>query len=172
MSEPFLSEIQMFGFGFAPRGWATCDGQLLPISQNQALFSILGTIYGGDGRTTFALPELRGRVPIHKGTGTGLSTRTLGSKGGQENHMLTPAEMPSHTHTLMGSHTNATDNDAAGNLPAISEPDVYAPSGAASGMNSSAIASASGGGQSHTNMQPFLAVFFCIALQGVFPSRN
>ncbi|MCZ4318149.1 tail fiber protein [Aequorivita viscosa] len=169
--EPFLGEIVMFGGNFAPRGWALCDGQLLPISQNQALFSLLGTTYGGDGRTTFALPELRGRVAMHAGAGPGLSPRPLGQKSGVENVTLTTAQIPAHNHAVV--------------LNAKEEGDKDNPNGAyiaGDGTNAfgatSDIAMAApqvgntGGSQDHNNLQPFQCVNYIIALQGIFPSRN
>ncbi len=165
--EPFLGQIVMFAGNFAPRGWAFCDGQLLPISQNQALFSILGTTYGGDGRTTFALPDLRGRVPMHQGRGPGLSDRRLGQKGGQETVTLTTNQLPSHNHSL-----NISSNDH-GQKPSSSQ--VLGPSAFDDNpdvtLKSSSIGN-TGGGQPHNNVQPFGCVNFIIALQGVFPSRS
>ena len=173
MSEPFLAEVRIFGFNFAPRGWAQCDGQILPINQNQSLFSLLGTTYGGDGRTSFALPDLRSRVPIHKGTAQAAG-RTLGQKSGQESVQLTTAQIPAHSHdyAFKASTDSATAATPANNLPATVVPgfNVYgAPSNPASG---SGAAVSTVGGQSHNNMQPYQAVNFCIALQGLFPSRN
>ena len=171
MSEPFLAEIRIFGFNFPPRGWAQCDGQILPINQNQSLYSLLGTTYGGDGRTTFGLPELRGRVPIHEGQGSGLTNRQLGAGGGVENPVLTVAQMPSHGHTLQGTSSAATSTSPEAMVPATTAVDSYGPAGDPEAMASGAIQNA-GGGQGHLNMQPYLALNFCIALQGVFPSRN
>jgi microcystin-dependent protein len=172
MSEPFLAEIRMVGFNFAPRGWAFCDGQILPINQNQALYSLLGTAYGGDGRTSFALPDLRGRTPVHVGTSAGGNPFVWGQKTGAERHSLTRGEMPPHTHTLSASSLVAnsavpTDHAlAAGSAPeAYRSPEGLAPMGAGT-------ISPVGASQAHENMQPFLAVHFCIALQGLFPSRN
>lgn len=172
MSEPFVGEIRMFAGNFAPRGWAFCDGQLLAVSQNDALFSLLGTIYGGDGRTTFGLPDLRGRVPIHAGQGPGLSDRRLGSKAGAENVTLTVNQLPSHTHPLSGSTTNGLDPNPAGNVLAgstVLEPYYNGPPDTA--MAPTAITSV-GGGYSHTNLMPFLCVYFIIALLGIYPSRH
>lgn len=173
MSEPFLAEVHIFGFNFPPRGYAQCNGQLLPIAQNQALYALLGTTYGGDGRTTFALPDLRSRVPIHKGTAQG-ANRTLGQKSGQEKVQLTTDQIPAHSHdyALKASTDAATATTPAGNLPATVVPafNTYgAPSTPASG--SGAVVSTVGG-QAHNSMQPYLALNFCIALQGLFPSRN
>lgn len=183
-TNPFLGQIVMFAGNFAPRGWAFCDGQLLPISQNQALFSLLGTIYGGDGRTSFALPDLRGRIPLHPGSGPGLSSRILGQKGGQENVTLTQNQMPSHTHTLTKDaklrvrNATGTENEAAGNYLANSPSEgIYSPGPpdnemAAGVVNLTATLGNTGGSQAHNNMPPFLAVNFIIALEGTFPSRN
>ncbi len=176
MSEPFLAEIRIVGFNFAPRGWAFCDGQILPINQNQSLFSLLGTTYGGDGRTSFALPDLRGRSPIHVGSSNG-SGHTLGSRSGEEGHALSEAEMPQHTHTLRASSDAAAQIGATDNVLAqapASVGSVYSNENESTNivqLASSAVAHG-GGGQSHENMQPFLALNFCIALQGLFPSRN
>jgi microcystin-dependent protein len=165
MAEPFLSEIRIFSFNFAPKGWALCNGQLLPINQNQALFSLLGTTYGGDGEVNFALPDLRERVPLHEGHG-----HTLGERGGEPAHTLSIAELPVHTHVVMASPTNGdtavpTDNflGPGGNL--------YAGSGALTTLVPSTVPNV-GGSQAHLNMQPFLVLNFCIALQGIFPSQN
>jgi microcystin-dependent protein len=169
MSEPFLAEIRIVGFNFAPRGWAFCDGQLLPIDQNQSLYSLLGTTYGGDGRTTFALPDLRGRTPIHKGSSNG-STHLLGQKSGEETHTLSAAEMPSHSHNMQASSVASTSQLPDNNVLAVSG-QIYRGSTNLVNMQNSTVTN-TGGGQAHNNMQPFLAVYFCIALQGLFPSRN
>lgn len=171
MSEPFLAEIRIVGFNFAPRGWALCDGQILPINQNQSLYSLLGTTYGGDGRTTFALPDLRGRTPIHVGRSNGGADHRLGQKSGEETHTLSLNEAPQHTHALQASAANASSNAPAGYVYAKSSFPLYAPPVNTVDMNSGAVANV-GGGQAHENMQPFLAVNFCIALQGLFPSGN
>jgi len=174
MSEPFIGEIRMVGFNFAPRGWALCDGQLLAIAQNTALFSLLGTIYGGDGRTTFALPDLRGRVPIHAGNGPGLSNYPLGSRAGAETVTLTANQMPSHNHVANAAGPAGNSNDAIGNVWAddagVSSA-TYSSAAATGTMRSNAIGNA-GGNQSHENRQPYLAVNFVIALVGLYPSRN
>lgn len=183
--EPFIGEIIMFGGNFAPRGWALCDGQLLPISQNQALFSILGTTYGGDGRTTFGLPDLRGRVAMHEGSGPGLTPRNLGAKGGTETVTLNVNEMPSHNHTLIATAAVnvgaegkgvATSSTAAGNFLGNSA-DTYRDTGGGGTLNSGAVSVSgntanAGNQQAHNNMQPFLAINYIIALQGLFPSRS
>ncbi len=179
-SEPFLGQIQMFGFTFAPRGWANCDGQLLSIAQNSALFSLLGTTYGGDGRTTFGLPDLRGRAAIHTGNGPGLSPRSLGQRGGTQTNTLAIGNMPSHTHTATallnvtndsGDMSTPEDNIIAqksrSNNFSTNPPDVV--------MSADAISvtvTNNGGGQPVNNMSPFLTVRYCIATTGVFPSRN
>lgn len=175
MSEPFLAEIRIVGFNFAPRGWAFCDGQILPIDQNQSLYSLLGTTYGGDGRTSFALPELRGRTPIHVGASNG-TNHTLGMKSGEENVTLTAATMPSHTHTMQATSATADAPSAVGNLyatPSAAVGNVYSATATApdTSLNPLAIQNY-GNGQGHDNMQPYLALNFCIALRGLFPSRN
>ena len=169
MSEPFLAEIKIVGFNFAVRGWALCDGQILPINQNQALFSLMGTTYGGDGRTTFGLPDLRGRTPIHVGTNAG-ATYSWGSKGGEENHILTSAEIPSHTHSVNATTGDADSGTPAGKLFAHAEEETYAPDGQTA-MSTAAVGN-TGSNTGHNNMQPFLTLNFQIALQGLFPSRN
>ena len=170
--EPFLGEIIMFGGNFAPRGWAFCDGQLLPISQNQALFSLLGTIYGGDGRTTFALPDLRGRVSIHQGNGPGLSDYRLGSKGGAENVTLTAAQIPAHNHAIKAANQGGDDSDpTTANGFGSAANDLYLETAPGTTMQNG-IMSNTGGNQQHTNIQPYLAINFIIALQGTFPSRS
>lgn len=170
MAEPFLAEIRIVGFNFAPRGWAFLDGQILPINQNQSLYSLLGTTYGGDGRTSFALPDLRGRTPVHAGDGYG-----LGQKGGEETVALTAAQVPQHAHPAKGSSLRGNSTDPAGHLMgAASRSDLlYAASSAATrtSLQSETVAAA-GGGQGHENMQPFITLNYCIALQGLFPSRN
>lgn len=176
MSEPFIAEIRIFAGNFAPRGWAFCDGQLLPISQNTALFSLIGTTYGGDGRSTTALPNLQGRAPMHPGRGPGLTARRLGERGGVETVTLTEAQMPNHGHTLNASMESATGNDPANQLPAGSSGRFTSPIFAADSnplvpMGDGSLAPA-GGSQAHNNMQPFLAMNFIIALVGLYPSRG
>jgi len=172
MSEPFVGEIRMFAGTFAPRGWALCDGQLLAISQNDALFSLLGTIYGGDGRTTFGLPDLRGRVPVHMGQGPGLSNYGVGVKGGAENVTLIANQLPSHSHTLQAASDVAGSKSAQGNLLGRSTNiDLYT-GDSPDGTLASAAVSNSGGSQSHGNLMPFLCVNFIIALFGIYPSRT
>jgi microcystin-dependent protein len=167
MAEPFLSEIRIMSFGFAPKGWAQCNGQLMPINQNQALFSLLGTTFGGDGRVNFALPDLRGRTPIHVGSG-----HTLGEKGGEQAHTLSISELPTHTHVLSGTSTNGTALIPVGNLLAPTPNQAYhAPDGSLVAFAPQAVSNV-GGSQAHLNMQPFLTLTFCIALQGIFPSPN
>lgn len=165
MAEPFLSEIRIMSFNFAPQGWAMCNGQLLPINQNQALFSLLGTTFGGDGRVNFALPDLRGRVPIHVGSG-----HTLGERGGEQAHTLSIAELPTHTHSAMAQPAAGTQLPAANALLAQAS-NVYRTPDNFISLNPGTIANA-GGSQAHLNMQPFLALTFCIALLGIFPSQN
>lgn len=172
MAEPFIGQIVMFGGNFAPRGWAFCNGQLLAISSNQALFSILGTTYGGDGRTTFALPDLRGRFPMHEGQGPGLSNRQLGQKSGTETVALNVNEMPGHSHALKCNTARGNADNPQNAVPADADRDrIYSTSGPNADMSSQAIANI-GGGQPHNNMPPFQVVNFIIALVGVFPSRN
>lgn len=171
MSEPFVGEIRMFAGNFAPRGWAFCDGQLLAVSQNDALFSLLGTIYGGDGRTTFGLPDMRGRIPIHAGHGPGLSERRLGAKGGAEKVTLTVNQLPSHSHHFQATNGTATTRDPGGNAPAEALIDVYASDLSPFSLNSEAVTNV-GGSRSHTNLMPFLCVHFIIALVGIYPSRH
>jgi microcystin-dependent protein len=167
MAEPFLSEIRIMSFVFAPKGWALANGQLLPINQNQALFSLLGTTFGGDGRVNFALPDLRARTPIHVGSG-----HTLGERGGEQAHTLSIAEIPTHTHVLNATSTAGTQVVPLGNLLAAGAPanPYLAPSSLAA-MNATSVSTV-GGSQAHLNMQPFLVLSFCIALQGIFPSPN
>ena len=171
MSEPFLAEIKIVGFNFAPRGWAFCDGQILPINQNQSLFSLLGTTYGGDGRTSFALPDLRGRAPMHVGQSPGGTSHQLGQKGGQEAVALGQTEMPQHTHAASGSSTEGNVPVPAGNVLAESPVAMYSDPSNLVALRNGTLASA-GSGTAHNNMQPYRALNYCIALQGLFPSRN
>ena len=172
MSEPYVGEIRMFAGNFAPRGWAFCDGQLLAVSQNDALFSLLGTIYGGDGRTTFGLPDLRGRIPIHAGHGPGLSERRLGAKGGEEKVTLTVNQMPSHGHPFQASTGPGVSNAPNDNLPANSPSvDLWIEDIQSANLSGQAVSNV-GGSRSHTNLMPFLCVNFIIALFGIYPSRH
>ena len=169
--EPFVGEIIMFGGNFAPRGYALCDGQLLAISQNQSLFVLLGTTYGGDGRTTFGLPDLRGRVPLHQGDGPGLTNQTIGSRAGVEGVTLSVNQVPAHSHVLKASTDSADAVDPIGKVLATSSPAIYKDGTADAALNGAALG-ASGGSQPHPNLMPFLSINFCIALVGIFPSRN
>jgi microcystin-dependent protein len=172
MAEPFLSEIRIMSFVFAPKGWALCNGQLLPINQNQPLFSLLGTTFGGDGRVNFALPDLRGRTPIHVGSG-----HTLGERGGEQAHTLSIAELPTHTHVLNASSAQAdqatlvTPPNNTPNLLASVTGNQYGPPTSLTTLTPGTVTN-TGGSQAHLNMQPFLTLSFCIALQGIFPSPN
>lgn len=173
MADPFVAEIRIFPFNFVPKGWAWCDGQLLPLSQNTALFSLLGTTYGGDGRTNFALPDLQGRATMHPGQGPGLSLHDLGETGGSDTVTLLESEIPSHSHTMQGQTGIANSNDPAGKV--FSQPfggdDVYGPATNVVTMAPDAIPEA-GGDLPHNNLQPYLTLYFAIALQGVFPPRS
>lgn len=174
MADPFVAEIRIFPFNFAPKGWAWCDGQLLPLSQNTALFSLLGTTYGGDGKSNFALPDLQGRAPMHPGQGPGLSLHDLGETGGSETVTLLESEIPAHSHTLRASAEDAdADNPSPTNVTGGSAGiSLYQnPPAVASQMAPQALAPA-GGDQPHNNLQPYLTFYFCIALQGVFPPRT
>ncbi|MCB1032391.1 MAG: phage tail protein [Acidobacteria bacterium] len=171
MSEPFLAEVRIVGFNFAPRGWAFCDGQILPINQNQSLYSLLGTTYGGDGRTTFALPDLRGRTPIHVGRSDGGQFHELGSKSGEETHTLSANEMPQHDHIAMASSVDGTTPVPTGDVLAQTPSRIYADPANLVELRAGTVTNV-GGSQAHDNMQPYLALNFCIALQGLFPSRN
>lgn len=166
MAEPFLGEIRIVSFNFPPKGWALCNGQLLPINQNQALFALLGTMYGGNGQTTFALPNLRGRVPVHVGPGL-----TQGQNVGAETHTLTLTELPAHSHSLGALKADASQRAPSGRLPAFAAEEVYSREGNPTPMNAAAVSTA-GGSQPHENRQPFLGLNFVIALQGIFPSRD
>ncbi len=170
MSEPYLSEIRIMTFVFPPRGWALCNGQLLPINQNQALFSLLGTTYGGDGRTNFALPDLRTRTPMHPG-----GTHALGERGGEATHTLSLAELPTHAHPVNGSLAGADAAIPSGNLLGVVDNTTFGAAYAAPSSLTTFAAEAvstTGASQAHPNMQPFLSLSFCIALQGIFPSRS
>lgn len=175
MSNPFLAEIRIFTGNFAPKGWAQCDGQLMPISQNTALFSLLGTTYGGDGKSNFALPNMQGNAPMQQGQGPGLSLRDLGENGGEQTVTLLTTEMPTHKHSVFGGLANDAANPG-GNTWGSGQKgfgNVYTPSVQANNLNMSPNAlSISGGSQPHNNMMPFLGLMFIIALQGVFPARS
>jgi microcystin-dependent protein len=175
MSEPFLAEVRIVGFNFAPRGWAQCDGQILPINQNQSLFSLLGTTYGGDGRTSFALPDLRSRVPIHTGASNGTG-HGLGQRSGNETVAISEAEMPNHTHDITATTQtpastvpgdNLLTRTSGGRRPVLPYSDASSPR---TSLHAGSISTT--GGQAHNNMQPYLALNFVIALQGLFPARN
>ena len=165
MAEPFLSEIRIMSFNFAPKGWALCNGQLLPINQNQALFSLLGTTYGGDGRVNFALPNLRGQVPIHFGSG-----HTLGEKAGAAAVTVNQSQMPQHLHFLQGSAT-VGDSANANNTVLASAANLYGPASNLTTLDPASVSNV-GGSQAHNNMMPYLVLNFCIALQGIFPSQT
>ena len=174
MSDPFIGEIRCFGFNFNPRGWTSCNGQLLPIAQNTALFSILGTTYGGNGTTNFGLPDLRGRVPIHAGNGAGLTPVQLGEQSGSESITLQTSEMPSHSHTFSGTTASADDKrPTAGSVFATAAAGAYyaAPGAGLTAIKPTTVAAA-GGSLAHNNMQPYLALNWCICMHGVFPARN
>jgi microcystin-dependent protein len=175
MSEPFLGMIAIYGFNFAPRGWAMCNGQILPIAQNTALFSLLGTTYGGNGQTTFALPDLRSRVPVHFGQGPGLSSYDLGQAAGTETITLIVNQIPTHQHTVNCTDADGTESKPPGNLPATfssASGGPYSSTAANGQMSPNMIPPSGGGNQPHPNIQPYLALNFCIALEGIFPSRN
>jgi microcystin-dependent protein len=174
VSDPFVAEIRMFGFNFAPTGWAQCNGQLLPISQNTALFSLLGTFYGGDGKSTFALPDFQGNVPIHQGQGQGLSDYALGQMGGSQFVTLIQSEMPVHTHNFMASGDNADVNvpSPTASLAGTLGGTLYQNGPPDTQLSPAQALSIAGGSLPHNNMQPYLTVNFCIAMQGIFPARN
>lgn len=173
MAEPFLGEIKMIGFGFAPRGWTTCDGQIMPISQNTALFSLLGTTFGGDGRTTFGLPDLRGRNPVHVGTGPGLPRLSWGQRGGSHTVPIAVSNMPSHGHTFAQpvSSLPADHDDPDNSVPAATQEAAYT-LGAATGSMTGGTTGFAGGSSPLNVTEPFLGIWHVIALVGIFPSRN
>lgn len=171
-SEPFLSQLGIFAFNFAPQGWALCNGQLLSIATNQALFSLLGTSYGGNGSTNFALPDLRGRSPIHFGQGMGLSNYVLGQSLGSENVNLITSQLPAHNHGFVGNSSVGNLSDPAGNFVAQCDEGVKSYSGASNTVMNSAAVSNAGGSQSHSNIQPYLTISYCVAIQGLFPSQE
>jgi microcystin-dependent protein len=168
MADPFVAEIRIFPFNFAPKGWAWCNGQLLPLGQNTALFSLLGTTYGGDGKATFALPDLRGRAPMHPGQGPGLSLRIQGESGGSDSVILEEDELPAHTHRVLAAEEDAVFKTPAGMF--VASGNAMFATAPNRTLSSQALATA-GGGLPHNNLQPYLTLFFCIALQGVFPAR-
>jgi microcystin-dependent protein len=174
MADPFVSEIRIFPFNFAPKGWAWCDGQLLPLSQNTALFSLLGTTYGGNGKSNFALPDLQGCAPMHPGQGFGLSLHDLGETGGSETVTLLESEIPNHTHFLRAYSTDPADTRVPGPTVSLARSNgssAYNSSGPLTALNFQSLAP-TGGDQPHNNMMPYLTFYFCIALQGVFPPRT
>jgi microcystin-dependent protein len=173
MSDPFVAEIRIFPFNFAPTGWAMCNGQIMPLSQNTALFSLLGTVYGGDGKSTFALPNMLDNAPMQPGQGNGLSERFLGETGGSPSVTLLTSEIPLHTHTLMAASDIGNQNTPSDiRVPTVSNNgSIYAPGGSAVAMMSPQALAPQGGSLPHNNMQPYLTLNFCIALQGIFPAR-
>lgn len=172
MSQPFVGEIRMFGGNFAPNGWMFCDGSVLPIAENEVLFQLIGTTYGGDGQQTFALPDLRGRVPLHSGTGPGLSSRQLAETGGSETVTLSAAQMPAHRHQLNASTTTALASAGPSGVLAASAATQFYGSGAPSTDMAAGAVTQQGGNQPHENMAPYLAVHFIISLFGIFPSQS
>lgn len=168
--DPFVAEIRIFPFNFAPKGWAWCDGQILPLSQNTAIFSLLSNTYGGNGTSNFALPDLRGRIPMHPGQGVGLSQHTLGETGGTETVTLLESQIPNHTHQTKISSVDAVTNELAGNSMAKATEAVYSSSNPNTQMSENTL-SPTGGGQAHNNMMPYITYYFNIALQGVYPPR-
>ena len=174
MADPFVAEIRIFGFNFPPKGWAFCNGQLLPLSQNTALFSLLGTTYGGDGKSTFALPDMQGSIPLHPGQGPGLSLYDLGQTGGSETVTLLESEIPAHTHAWRDHDIDLGELNAPSNTRSLAQSansSIYTAAAKLTQMNFQALAVA-GGDQPHNNMMPYLTLNFCIALQGVFPPRS
>lgn len=173
MADPFVAEIRIFPFNFAPRGWAWCDGQLLPLSQNTALFSLLGTTYGGNGKSNFALPDLQGRTPMHPGQGPGLSLHDLGETGGSETVSLLESEIPSHNHGMLGAAEAAEENDPPNHAFAVTVGNNIYSTATSPLVNMADVTLApAGGDQPHNNLQPYLTFYFNIALQGVFPPRT
>ncbi|MHC4695590.1 MAG: phage tail protein [Planctomycetota bacterium] len=173
MSEPFVGQITMFAGNFAPRSWAFCDGQLLQISQNDALFSLLGTIYGGDGRTNFGLPDLRGRIPIHQGSRPGGASHNLGSKGGGETVTVTAQQLPTHSHTFQASTATGNQSNPSGAcLAGSANIRLYRDVGASTNLAPATAFTNAGGSQAHTNVAPFQCIHYIIALVGIYPSRN
>jgi microcystin-dependent protein len=170
MADPFVAEIRIFPFNFAPRGWAWCDGQLLPLSQNTALFSLLGTTYGGNGQSNFALPDLQGRAPMHPGQGPGLSLHDLGETGGSETVSLLESEIPAHSHGLFGVNDSGLQTSPASSM--VARASIYQSSLSPQVNMALAMLAPAGGDQPHNNMQPYLTFYFCIALQGVYPPRG
>lgn len=168
MSEPFIGTVRAFGFSFPPQGWALCNGQLLAVSQNDVLFSLIGTTYGGNGVTTFGLPDLRGRTSLHFGTGPGLTPRSIGQRAGSEAVVLTLQELASHRHSVVGNSAEAASSSPGGNVPAVTSSPIY--SAFADAPLSAGMIGQTGGGGSHNNMQPYLVINWCIALVGVEPS--
>jgi microcystin-dependent protein len=171
MAEPFVAEIRVFGFNFPPKGWAACNGQLLPIAQNTALFSLLGTTYGGDGRSTFGLPDLRSRFPVHAGQGPGLTSRSLGEVGGSAEVALNSAQVPAHTHALMAALSPTSPAPAGNALAPINGGAAAYRSGTVAAVMATSSIGPAGGGQPHENRHPYQALQFCIALVGVYPPR-
>lgn len=168
--DPFVAEIRIFPFNFAPKGWAFCNGQIMPLSQNTALFSLLGTTYGGDGKSTFALPDLQGRVPMHPGQGPGLSLHDLGESSGAESVTLLQSEIPVHSHKVMASNLVALSNNPSNNMPAKAA--IYSTTTSPQVQMSVQAMMPAGGNQPHNNMMPYLTTNFCVALQGVYPPRG
>ncbi len=175
MAEPFVAEVRMWATNFAPRGWAACDGQLLPIAQNTALFSLIGTTYGGDGRTTLGLPNLQGRAPMHPGNGPGLTSRRIGERGGTETETLGTQQVPPHTHAVKATTSPASSFGPGGTGSSALARSVggaaYSTDTTTASLDTTALGNV-GGGQPHTNLQPYQVVTFCIALQGIFPPRS
>ncbi len=171
-NDPFVGQIEMVSFNFAPTGWLLCDGSVLSISQYTVLFALIGTTYGGNGSSTFALPDLRGRVPISMGQGSGLTNRVIGQSSGEENHTLISNEMPSHTHYAQESGSNGTSASPTGNFPAVNNEGIQHYGTTANGYMNTSMMTATGGSQAHNNMQPYLCVNFIIATSGIFPTRS